>query len=96
MPEGLIVMLRIAPRDTSGEERTLNLEGRIVGPWVDQLRRSCEEVLTMGAALTLDLAEVDFVDQEGARLLMNLMGSGVALVNCPAFVQEQLKGLPRY
>ena len=96
MPEGLIVMLRIAPRDTSGEEGTLNLEGRIVGPWVDQLRRSCEEVLTTGAPLTLDLAEVDFVDQEGARLLMNLMGSGVALVNCPAFVQEQLKGLPRY
>jgi len=96
MPEGLIVMLRIAPRDTSGEEGTLNLEGRIVGPWVDQLRRSCEEVLTTGAPLTLDLAEVDFVDQEGARLLMNLMGSGVALVNCPAFVREQLKALLRY
>ena len=88
-------MLRIVPRDTS-DERMLNLEGRIVGPWVDQLRRSCEEVLTTGAALTLDLAEVDFVDQEGARLLMNLAGSGVALVNCPAFVREQLKALPRY
>ena len=76
-------MLRIAAADGRGNSATLTLEGRVIGPWVDELRRACQRVLVTGAELTLDLHEVAFVER------------GVIVANCPAFVCEQLKALSR-
>jgi hypothetical protein len=86
-------MLRIVTVERQGNGATLNLEGRVIGPWVDELRQSCERFLASGAPLTLDLTEVAFVERDGARLLKHLVDGGVAVVNCPAFVCEQLKAL---
>ena len=86
-------MLRIVALEKPGDEATLSLEGRIIGPWVDELRQSCDLILATGASLTLDLTEVAFVERDGVRLLKNLADDGVAVVNCPAFVYEQLKAL---
>jgi anti-anti-sigma regulatory factor len=88
-------MLRIATLETPGDGATLSLEGRVIGPWVDELRQSCERILATGASLTLDLSEVAFVERSGVRLLQNLVDGGVTIVNCPAFVCEQLKALSR-
>jgi hypothetical protein len=88
-------MLKIVTVETSGDGATLNLEGRVIGPWVDELRQSCERILTTGGTLTLDLAEVAFVERDGVRLLQRLVDGGVAVVNCPAFVTEQLRALSR-
>jgi hypothetical protein len=88
-------MLRIATLETPGDGATLSLEGRVIGPWVDELRQSCERILATGASLTLDLSEVAFVERSGVRLLQNLVDGGVTVVNCPAFVCEQLKALSR-
>jgi hypothetical protein len=88
-------MLRIATLETPGNGATLSLEGRVIGPWVDELRQSCERILATGASLTLDLSEVAFVERSGVRLLQNLVDGGVTVVNCPAFVCEQLKALSR-
>jgi hypothetical protein len=84
-------MLRIVALGRTGDEARLSLEGRIIGPWVDELRRSCEQILATGGALSLDLGEVAFVERDGVRLLKDLADGGVAMVNCPAFVREQLK-----
>jgi hypothetical protein len=86
-------MLRIVALETPRNGATLSLEGRIIGPWVDELRRSCDRILAAGGTLILDLAEVAFVERDGVRLLRDLVDSGVAVVNCPAFVTEQLKAL---
>lgn len=88
-------MLRIVVLERGGDRTTLTLEGRVIGPWVDELRRSCERILATGSTLTLDLAEVAFVERDGARLLRNLVDSGVTVVKCPAFVNEQLEALSR-
>jgi hypothetical protein len=88
-------MLRIVTLWAGDDGATLRLEGRIVGPWVDELRRACQEVRARGATLTLDAGDVAFVERRGARLLRDLMDQGVAVVNCPAFVCEQLKALSR-
>jgi anti-anti-sigma regulatory factor len=88
-------MLRIVAVERPGDGPTLSLEGRVIGPWVDELRQSCERILATGVTLTLDLSEVAFVERNGVRLLKDLIDSGVALVNCPAFVTEQLKALSR-
>ena len=86
-------MLRIVALEKPGDGATLSLEGRVIGPWVDELRQSCDLILATGASLTLDLTEVAFVERDGVRLLKNLVDDGVAVVNCPAFVYEQLKAL---
>lgn len=88
-------MLRIVVLATGDDRATLHLEGRVIGPWVDELSRSCERILATGASLTLDLGEVAFVERDGARLLRNLVDSGVTVVKCPAFVNEQLEALSR-
>lgn len=88
-------MLRIATLERPGDGATLSLEGRVIGPWVDELKQSCERILATGASLTLDLSEVAFVERSGVRLLQNLVDGGVTVVNCPAFVCEQLKALSR-
>jgi hypothetical protein len=84
-------MLRIVALERAGTGATLRLEGRVIGPWVDELRRSCERVLATGGRLTLDLAEVAFVERDGVTLLKDLIGGGVVLASCPAFVREQLR-----
>jgi hypothetical protein len=88
-------MLRIAAADNAGTGEILRLEGRVIGPWVDELRRACQRVLVTGATLTLDLHEVAFLDRGGLELLRRLVDDGVAIANCPAFVREQLRALSR-
>jgi len=88
-------MLRIVALEEPRNGATLSLEGRVIGPWVDELRQSCERILATGASLTLDLSEVAFVERSGVRLLQDLVDGGVTVVNCPAFVREQLKALSR-
>lgn len=85
-------MLKIASVESSQPSSVLCIEGRIVGPWVEELRRSCERALASAAVVTLDLAEVSFVDRSGIALLRGLEARGVRLVNCSGFVAEQLKG----
>jgi len=84
-------MLRISERCLSNQAAALRLEGRVIGPWVLEARRSCEKFLAHGRRLTLDLAEVSFVDRDGIALLRELMGRQVTFVNCSPFLTEQLK-----
>ena len=86
-------MLRIVALEKPGDGATLSLQGRVIGPWVDELRQSCDLILATGASLTLDLTDVAFVERDGVQFLKNLVDDGVAVVNCPAFVYEQLRAL---
>ncbi len=84
-------MLRIASAGTDGPGRVLRVEGRVVGPWVEELQRCCEAALAAGPTLTLDLAGVSFADRPGVALLRSLGDRGITLVNCSAFLTELLK-----
>ena len=85
-------MIKIERIESVTGAATLRLEGRAIGPWVEELQRSCEQVLGTGAGLTLDLSEVWFVDRPGVRLLRTLKDRDVKLVNASGFVAELLKG----
>ncbi len=78
---------------TSDTTATLFLEGRMVGPWVTEVRKSCENFLQSGKELRLNLAGVSFIDSNGLALLSHFRARGVALLDCSPFVEEQLKGL---
>lgn len=84
-------MLKIVLVQNAPAGHTLRLEGSVIGPWVAELRRSCEAVLDAETRLTLDLSDVWFIDQEGIRLCKALMDRRVVLANCPAFVAGQLE-----
>lgn len=84
-------MLRISQSQAVNKSVTLRLEGRIVGPWVLELGRCCDAVLTGGETLRLHLAEVAFMDAKGVALLSCLQSRGVTLVECPPFAAEQLR-----
>lgn len=84
-------MLRIQLLDLQDGTATLQLAGRVAGPWVGELSRSCDRLLRVGGTLNIDLLEVTFVDRAGVELLRDLRGRQVALVNCSPFVAEQLK-----
>ena len=55
-------MLKISQAGKANHSVTLKLEGRVVGPWVGELRQVCETHLSEGRALNLDLADVTFAD----------------------------------
>ena len=83
-------MLRITVNEDDAGTR-LTLEGRIAGPWVDELRRAGDAARGAGP-LVLEMAGVSFVDAEGARLVRGLAEAGARVTNCSPFVREQLEG----
>ena len=78
--------------DSSSEAVRIRVEGPLTNPWVEELRRSFDtHRLGDGMRLTLDPADVSFVDAAGIELLKTLSGRCVTLLNCSSFVAEQLK-----
>jgi len=85
-------MLRIARIDVDDSDliQTLKLEGKLLGPWVDELIRACEEPRTPPSCLRLDLSAVTFIDSAGAKLLDDLIRQGARVVGCSGFIAEML------
>jgi hypothetical protein len=83
-------MLRITeqphPTHAAGaaDRRAIVLEGRLVGPWVEELRRVVGGVKAGG--VTLDLAALSFADLDGLTLLRSLRDAGVELANPSPFM----------
>jgi ABC-type transporter Mla MlaB component len=88
---GKETVLRISIVEDSANAVQLTLEGWLVGPWVDEVRRQSEQALSEKKAVTLDLEKVWFVDASGTALLRELAGRKVEHVNCSAFLSQQLK-----
>jgi len=87
-------VLRITWIDAEGSDsnRTLKLEGKILGPWVDELGRACEVSGLPQHCLRLDLAAVTFVDSIGLKLLDDLLRQGATIVGCSDFISDLLNG----
>ena len=55
-------MLKITTIAKDEKTVTLQLEGRIVGQWVHEVRRECEKGLAESSKVILDLSGVTFVN----------------------------------
>lgn len=84
-------MLKISTSESSRAMETLRLEGHLGGPWVDELRRCCERVISKGKRLTLDLADVSFIDRDGVAFIRGLTSANAEVRNCSPFVAMQLE-----
>jgi len=73
-------MLKITIHNSTNAA-TLNLEGRLAGPWVAELERSWRAVKddSLEKPVIVDLCEVTFVDAEGRKLLSSMYGQGARL-----------------
>jgi ABC-type transporter Mla MlaB component len=84
-------MLRITVVESSKLAVTLRVEGRITGPWVEELRTACNvHTVPDEVQLTLELADISFADAAGIALLRELRNSGVGLIGTTPFLAEQL------
>jgi ABC-type transporter Mla MlaB component len=85
-------MLRITIVESSKIAVTLRIEGRITGPWVEELRTACNvHTFPDDVQLSVDLADISFADAAGIALLRELRTRGVGLIRATPFLAEQLK-----
>ena len=73
-------MLKITLHDSAAELR-IRLEGRLSGPWVEELRQCWRTAAstTAGRTTVLDLREVDFVCPDGQQLVSEMRSREVHL-----------------
>ena len=82
-------MLRITTTRTAAGT-TLTLEGRLVGPWVDELAHALEAC--GDPAPTLNLADTTFVDACGRKLLAAIRARGGRLVTAGPLMEALVNG----
>jgi hypothetical protein len=83
-------VLRIT-RDDDSIPQKLRLEGRLVGEWVEVLRKTWSELARPdGGKAIVDLCEVSFADRDGRALLAELQRSGAELINASEFMRHML------
>jgi hypothetical protein len=76
-------MLRITTTLRPAGGRSLLLEGRLIGPWVDELRRTAANV---AGGTTIDLHAVEFADADGVTALRQLRSAGALLVGASGYL----------
>jgi hypothetical protein len=84
-------MLRLTRIVDSHSAQTLKLEGKLLGPWVEEVCRACVSVAVSSHRTSLDLSALTFVDAAGERLLRDLIGQGLEIAACSSYVAELLR-----
>ena len=88
----MIRFTRIADTDST---QTMKLEGKLMGPWVDEVRKASASGTIPCTRIILDLSALAFVDAAGERLLRDLIGRGIEVVACSSYVAELLRSSAR-
>jgi hypothetical protein len=89
-------MLRITIISDAPDQLRLQLEGRLVANWVDELLVACGEPGLLpgvpgGRAIELDVAGLSFADDRGIAVLRSLLSRRGQLQNCSPFISELLR-----
>jgi hypothetical protein len=84
-------VLKITEVSRSEAAITLRLEGKVLAPWVDELRRLCTEVPRPSKQIHLDLDAVTFLDESGAELMRELIRQGITIARCSEFIAQLLR-----
>jgi hypothetical protein len=71
-------MLKITTR-TEPAKTTLELEGKVAGPWVAELEDSWEQAVISHHIVRVVLNAVTFIDAKGKELLTRMHDSGAEL-----------------
>jgi hypothetical protein len=87
-------MLRVTITDTPIEQRW-TLQGRMVGPWVAELRSSWKRASRQreNRKCVVDLSEVTLIDKHGERMLRMMADAGVQFVACGVYTKHVVENL---
>lgn len=85
-------MLKITFHETPTEKRWI-LHGRLVGPWVAELRTSWKKTHRDHGERTwiVDLSDVTFIDQRGERLLRTMSKAGTQFIATGIYIRHLLQ-----
>jgi hypothetical protein len=83
-------VLKITEVSRSDAAITFKLEGKVLAPWVDELRRLCSETPRQSKQIHLDLDAVTFLDESGAELMRDLVRQGISIARCSEFIAHLL------
>src|SRR4051794_38350236 len=89
-------MLKITIHDSAAEFR-IRLEGRLTGPWVNELRQCWRTAAstTGGRTTVLDLREVDFVCPDGEQVMAEMHREGVRFLAATPLIQALIDEVSR-
>jgi|SRR5271154_3880163 len=89
-------MFRISTIE-SRSRRTLVVEGKLVGPWVAQLRTTWRDASggLEGRKLVINLSNLTFISAEGEDAILDLMKQGAKFSCCGVLNRHVLKELAR-
>jgi ABC-type transporter Mla MlaB component len=85
-------VLRIRRTEANGVSTTY-LEGKLLGPWLDEFKAVLPEGIAL-SAVRVDLEGVTYLDAAGAELLLELRRRGVQIVGGSPFVLQLLDRPP--
>jgi anti-anti-sigma regulatory factor len=85
-------VLKITISETPAETRWI-LHGRLVGDWVDELRRSWKKKPRRQIAppCVIDLNDVTFIDKKGERLLRAMAKKGAHFIATGIYIKYVLQ-----
>jgi len=84
-------MLLITDMRESGGTCRMELQGRLIGPWVDELRRVAGKAAPRCGRVVLDLSALSFIDGGGVALLRELADRGVSLDGVTPYIAAMLE-----
>jgi hypothetical protein len=89
-------MLKLSVIDSRAERR-LVLEGKLVAPWVAELRTTWKAVNgeIEGRQLVVELKDVSVVSQEGENALLEMMNAGAKFRCCGVVTKHVIQELRR-
>ncbi|WNM58037.1 STAS domain-containing protein [Candidatus Nitrospira allomarina] len=83
-------MVRLTVKATQNGTTTVEIEGRIVSEWINVVESECQGLLAQGNHVVLDFSAVNFVGEDGVRMIRRLIIKGCQIKNCPSFIQPIL------
>jgi hypothetical protein len=86
-------MLKITKPETQRPGGTIKLEGKLVGPWLDEVRSLVADT-SITSHPNLDLSELTFADSAGVLWLRQLLHQGIVIESCSPFITELLQWSP--
>jgi hypothetical protein len=84
-------MLKTSITDTRAQRRLL-VEGRLVAPWVAELRTTRERVKSErdGRQVAIDIGSVTLISQEGENTLLQLLNDGATFRCCSGVLTKHV------
>jgi anti-anti-sigma regulatory factor len=83
-------VLKITEVSRCDSVTAFKLEGKILAPWVDELRRICSDTPAESTQIHIDLNAVTFLDESGAELMRELIRQGITVTRCSEFIGQLL------